>query len=324
MAEHYLITGATGYVGSMFIKELYNTDAEITAIVRDREKAVRMLGEGTDLLIGDITDKRFMDSITGSFDYILHFAAVTKSAEMVEHPVETLNGIVTGTGNILEIAGRSDVKSMVYISSMEVYGDLDCSDGHRAKEEEIGYIDPFNVRSCYPMGKRMAEHLCFLYHKQYGVPVKIARLAQTFGKGILPGENRIFAQFAQSVIEKKDLVLHTRGLSYGNYCGISDVLRALKLVLLRGKDGEAYNIVNEDNTMRICDMAEMVAHDIAEDQIKAVFDIDGENRGYASDTSLMMSGEKMRRLGFEAEISLKDMYVEMIEYLKDRRKSHVR
>ncbi len=316
--KKYLITGATGYVGSMFVKDLYASDAEITVIVRNPEKAVSMLGERPKLLVGDITDKAFMDGIGGEYDHIIHFAATTKSAEMVERPVETLEGIIAGTGNVLEIARRSNIKSMVYISSMEVYGNIDCSDGHRVKEDEPGNIDLFNVRSCYPLGKRMAEHLCFLYHKEYGVPVITARLAQTFGKGILLGENRVFAQFAGAVINKKDIVLHTEGLSMGNYCEISDCIRGLHILLEKGSFGEAYNIVNEESTMSIRGMAELVASDVAEREINVVTEIDDKNRGYAADTLLRLSGEKMRRLGFEPKVSLKDTYIMMIQDMKDR------
>ncbi len=310
--ERYLITGATGYVGSIFIKGLDSSDAEIAAIVRDSSKAERMFGKRVSYLVGDITDKAFMDGIEGEYDHCLHFAATTRSAEMVSKPVETLDGIVTGTKNVLETALRCGIKSVVYISSMEVYGNLDCSDGHRATEDELGYIDPFSVRSCYPLGKRMAEQLCFLYHKEYGLNVKIARLAQTFGKGLLPGENRIFAQFARAVIENKDIVLHTRGLSMGNYCEISDCIRALHILLEKGEDGEAYNIVNEESTMSIWEMAEMVARDIAGGKIRVVLDLDDRNRGYAADTLLRMSGEKIKKLGFEPKVSLKDTYIEMI------------
>ena len=64
-------------------------------------------------------------------------------------------------------------------------------------EEMQGYVDPLNVRSSYSMGKRMCECMCVSAYKEYGVPVKIARLAQTFGAGIAASDNRVFAQFAK-------------------------------------------------------------------------------------------------------------------------------
>ena len=315
--DRYLITGATGYVGSMFLKELTKEGGKITAIVRNREKAERMLDSKVDIIVGDILDTDFIQRIDRDFDYIVHFAAITKSSEMVSRPVEIIDGIVNGTRNILEIARRNRLKSMVYVSSMEIYGNIDCFDGHRVKEDELGDLDYFSERSCYPIGKRTAEHLCYLYSKEFGVPVKIARLSQTFGKGVLPGENRVFAQFAKAAVEGSDIVLHTKGLSMGNYCDISDVIAGLKILLDKGNNGEAYNIVNEDNTMGIREMAKLVAHDIVNDRIKVVYDIDKSNiKGYAADTGIRLSGEKMKKLGFEPTVSLKDMYLQMMEEMK--------
>ena len=81
---------------------------------------------------------------------------------------------------------QKQVESMVYLSSMEVYGDIDCNDGRYVSEKELGNIDIDSSRSCYPLGKRMAEHYCHIFHKEYHVPVKIARLSQAFGLASVP------------------------------------------------------------------------------------------------------------------------------------------
>ena len=91
---------------------------------------------------------------------------------------------------------------------MEVYGAFDNLD-HEVTEDDLGYIDPLKVRSNYPEAKRLCENMCIAYLQEYGIPVKIARLAQTFGAGILQNENRVFAQFARSVI-RRQLLLYTR------------------------------------------------------------------------------------------------------------------
>lgn len=196
----YLITGATGYIGSMLTNYILSrtdsqaSEAQVTALVRNQDKATSMFPpeqypqECLQFVCADLTDEAAMAQIDGKYDYIIHCAAVTKSAEMIAHPTEVIDGIVNGTRNIMELAHRCHAKSVVYLSSMEVYGDIDCSDGHRVSETELGFVDILNVRSCYPMSKRMAETICYSYFKEYGVPVKIARLAQTFGTGLLPGK----------------------------------------------------------------------------------------------------------------------------------------
>lgn len=166
---------------------------------------------------------------------------------MVTNPVEVTDSIVNGTKHILDFAGQCGAKSVVNLSSMEVYGQLDCTGGKRATEEQQGYIDVIRIRSCYPLAKRMAENLCCSYFKEYGIPVKTARLAQTFGQGANPEDTRIFAQFARAVRNGRELVLHTVGNSMGNYCDINDTVEAVLFLLQYGEKDQIYNVVNEAN-----------------------------------------------------------------------------
>ena len=314
----YLIAGAAGYIGRMLIHNLRGSDkdAHIFALVRDAGKAAAVLPLDVEILVGDVTDKAAMGAIRGEFDYLIHAAAVTQSREMISCPVETADGIVLGTRNVLELARRLTVKSMVYLSSMEVYGKIDCSDGHRVGEGELGDIEISNLRSCYPLGKRMAEYYCFAFAKEYGVPVKIARLAQTFGRGVSAGDNRVFAQFAQAAKDGKDIVLHTEGRSMGNYCAIDDVIDAILLLLEKGENGEAYNIVNEEITMTIREMAELVASEISGEKSRVIIEASEANvHGYAPDTGLRLSAEKMMLLGWRPTKNLKQMYMDMMASL---------
>lgn len=325
----YLITGASGYIGSMLIKQLLKreNDSQVVALNRDFEKLKARFSDGylwedkcrLACFQADLCDSCFIDQFCAEnkkIDYIIHCASVTRSIDMVNHPVEVTGSIINTTQNVLELARHYEIKSMVYLSSMEIYGNIDCSDGHCVTEEEaaVGRIEPLHVRSCYPLGKRMAENICFSYFKEYGVPVKIARLAQTFGRGILPSDNRIFAQIARSVKYGRDILLHTEGRSMGNYCAIDDVLNGILKILECGKDGEAYNVVNEENTMSIRQMAELVASQVAKGRIGVQYDIPSENRyGYAPDTGLRLSGKKLACLGWRPEKTLADMYQEMLD-----------
>lgn len=312
----YLITGATGYIGSMLAKHILKTDkrADIAALVRDRTKAENILPSGVRLIEAELTDRRQVESINLGCDYIIHCASVTESARMITQPVEVMESIVNTTQNILEFAVKRGIKSMVYLSSMEVYGRIDCSDEHRVSEEELGNIEILNARSCYSLGKRMAENICYSYYKEYGIPVKIARLAQTFGEGVPPSDNRVFVQFARAARQGTDIVLHTKGRSMGNYCGIHDAVRGILTILKKGADGEAYNVVNEENTMSVRDMAELVVERLAGRNIKIRYDIPEENiYGYAPETGLRLSGRKLAELGWEPAESLQKMYSDMME-----------
>ena len=328
MTRIYLITGATGYIGAQVIKTLIHSEAykqgmiKIIPHCRNKEKYEAMYCDvDKEYLYPTFSDIKDIKTIVeeviqvGKFsdiDYIIHCASNTTSSIMISNPVETIDGIVEGTNSVLELAKNQNIKGMVYLSSMEVYGDIKCTPDNRATEDMLGYIDILKRRSSYPLGKRMAEGYCAAYADEYGVPVKIVRLAQTFGKGILPNENRSFAQFVRAAAEGRDIVLKTEGKSIGNSVAIDDALDAIFFLLDNGENGQAYNVVNEKNTMSIKEMAELVAHVIGKDKVKVVIELeDNSKTGYAADTSLYMSGEKMRKLGWEAKKGIEDMFIDV-------------
>lgn len=318
--KRILVTGATGFVGSLlckcflFANRLLDLDIQIYGAVRSSVKAQKIYGRltetaGLELFEWDI---RYPCEQEMAVDYIFHCAGVTASKVMVDHPVKTLLTAVDGTHNVLELARNRKVKSFVYLSSMEVYGTFNSSDA-LVSERDSGYINPLEVRSNYPESKRLCENMCIAYFSEYGIPVKIARLAQVFGAGVLESENRVFAQFARCVIRGENIILHTEGLSEGNYCYSGDVLKALVLLMLRGKSGEAYNISNPETHTTIREMARMVCQDIAKGKIDVVYDIPPSNQfGYAADTKLKLDSGKMQQLGWKPEVGLREAYIRLI------------
>ena len=319
-----LITGATGLVGMFLAKSLIymntacNAGIRLVLPVRNKNKADDLYKD-TDLkdvtfIYGDITEEPKVD---GDVDYIIHCASNTTSKYMVSNPVETLHISYEGTRQMLKLAADKNVKSMVYVSSMEVYGSTKEED-NPITEDKLGFINVHNVRSSYSEGKRICELLCSSYASEYGVPVKMARLAQTFGAGVPSSDTRVFAQFARSVINGTDIVLHTKGESVGNYCYTADVVRGILCLLTKGEDGEAYNVVNENTSMMIREVASMVSEEIAEGKIKVIFDIPEQNAfGYAPDTKMRLSSKKINELGWKASYDLPDMYRRMISYWEE-------
>lgn len=318
-----LITGATGLLGSLAVKailranEKHNTQIRVVAMARSIEKVKAVFKEKAEdpylqFIYQDIIEPLVYE---GQVDYIIHTANSTMSKYFITNPVETMNSIYMGSRNVLEFAKTKKVQGVVYLSSMEVFGATD-PNKELISEKDLGYLDIANIRSCYSEGKRLVECMCKCYAEEYTVPVKIARLAQTFGAGISKEENRVFAQFARSVMNKTDIVLHTKGDSTGNYCYTADALKAIFLLLISGQNGEAYTVVNEKSTMTIAEMAQMVAAEIANGEIKVVFDIpDGNIFGYAPKTSMRLSSQKLRELGWVPTIDLKNSYFRMMEAL---------
>ena len=312
-----LVTGATGLVGSMTVKALccinrnHGYNVKIAAFVRSCEKAKAVFGEllergDIELVIGDVTKPVEYD---GKVDYIIHTASVTASKTFVTQPVETLMTAIDGTKNMLEFAKRKSVKSMVYVSSMEAFGITDPS-LERVTEKDLGYIDVLSVRSSYSEGKRICECLCSAYANEYGVPVKIARLAQTFGAGVSVEDNRVFAQFTKSCMQGNDIVLHTEGKSMGNYCYTADAVKGLFTIMFKGADAEAYTVVNESTSMQIKEVAQLVSDKLTGSKTKIIFDIPESSLtyGYAPDVTMRLSAEKLRGLGWEPTVDLPEMF----------------
>lgn len=324
-----MVTGATGLIGSQLIMALLaisrinNLNIKTVAVVRNKAKAEKVFknvleDDDFEIMVHDIMDS--FDKENVNVDYIIHGASITSSKAFVDYPVETIMTAIKGTENILEFAKKSNVKGFVYLSSMEVYGVVD-ENLKKVTEKDYGYIDPVNVRSSYSEGKRMVECLCISYAKEFGVPVKVARLTQTFGPGVEYTDNRVFAQFARSIIEHKDIVLHTTGETIRNYCYTKDAIQAIFTILLKGELGEAYNVANVETTISIKEMAELIIKENPDSGSTLRFEIDEDAsaRGYNPKMVMRLCTDKLNALGWKAETSMETMFQRLITSMLDNK-----
>lgn len=315
----FLITGATGLIGSVMIKCLmalnqkYDLGIKILAAVRDLDKAQKMFADEYDTIkflqipLHEITT----DSVSETVDYIIHLASPTSSKFFVEHPVETLITSINGTQAVLAYAQAAQIEAMVLASSLEVYGSNETND--LITEDFQGYVNPVEVRSSYNMGKRAAECLCHAYAKEYGVPVKMARLTQTTGAGIAEDDNRVIVQFTRLAASGQDIVLHTKGDSARPYLYTTDAISAILYILLQGKYGEVYNVANEETYISARGMADYLRDTFAP-AISVRVEI-ADNWGYAPVTKLRLSTKRLKALGWEPRYGLKDILERLINYL---------
>jgi nucleoside-diphosphate-sugar epimerase len=311
--SHVLVTGATGMIGGMLVKVLakanlyHHLSMKIIGQGRNRKSLSELQQvHGIHVIDGDIRNASLLEDKFHQADYIYHCAAITASKDMIAQPVDVMNTTLSGIINILELAKLCHSRSMVYLSSMEVYGQ---TDKEEVTEDNLGYLDLTNPRSCYPVSKRAAEALCHAYTSQYHLPIKVARPAQTFGAGTKPTDTRVFAQFARSAIRHEDIILHTDGSSRGNYCYLADAIRALILLLLKGENGEVYNIASDTATIR--EMAELVAQEY---DVQTLIDIP-DNRtayGYAEPAHYRLNIDKLQALGWKPKYDLLESYRRMI------------
>lgn len=312
-----LITGATGLIGSNLIHCLLALDCNIKVVapIRDLKKAVRIFSqnelENIRLIECDIVSYNY-DALC-DIDFIIHCAAPTASKYFIEHPVETFDVIYSGTKVLLNYARKRQIKGFVYLSSLEVYGEI-YDDSKPVCEDSQGYLDIMAVRSSYPMAKRAAENLCCLYAAEYGVPVMVARLTQTTGAGIALDDNRVIAQFARLATYGNDIVLHTTGESARPYCYTTDAVSAILYILFKGQKGNVYNVANENTYISARDMAEFVRVNF-NPSIKVRVELKND-MGYAPVTKLNLSTEKLKGLGWLPRYGLYEMFDRLIKSLR--------
>lgn len=313
-----LVTGATGLVGSLIVKSILyanqtlNSQITVLASVRNLEKAKDVFADFSNDNLKFVTDSLLLPlHFEQEVDFIIHTASITASKEMIENPTGVLLTAFESTKNLLEYVKTHSSCKMVYISSMEYYGQVmdDCTN---VTEDKLGYIDLSKPRSCYPESKRVCEALCNAYVAQFNLDVCSARLAQTFGAGVPFSDNRVFAQFAKSALNKADIILHTTGQSEGNYCYTADTVYGIFVLLQKGEKGQSYNVAH--NHSSILNMAKMVADKIGNNQIKAEVHIPENlgSLGYAPDVKLKLNSDKLKALGWQPEKNLEQMFKHMI------------
>ncbi|MCM1438262.1 MAG: NAD(P)-dependent oxidoreductase [Roseburia sp.] len=322
-----LITGASGLIGKSLVKSLIlrrtQEPIEVIALVRNKEKAVQAFcdlpQEHLHYLLCDVCN--FKAENLG-VNYIIHCASKTSSKDFVSTPVEVILNSVCGTKNLLEFARVNPVNGFVYLSTMEIYGTPQTDD--KITENHPSNIDTMSVRSSYPESKRLCEAMCAAYFSEYNVPAKVVRLTQTFGEGIDYNDKRVFAEFARCLIEKRDIILKTKGETKRNYICTDDAVNAILTVLIKGASGEAYNVANEDTYCSIYEMANMMAANFGEGVVNVKIEetADVEKLGYAKTLKMNLSTDKLRALGWKAETDLITAFEKMISSLRQSGKKY--
>lgn len=314
-----LLSGATGLIGKYLVRFLTEyCHCTVFAVVRDREKAQALLedlGEQVQYICSDITE---LEAEARDIDYMIHGASITSSRSFSLEPVETIRTSVEGTRRMLEFARKNPVKGFVFLSTMEVYGTPSTDD--KIQELHGTDLNTMTVRNSYPESKRLCEAMCTAYFSQYGVPIRVLRLTQTFGPGVAYEDSRVFAEFARCAMEGRDIVLHTKGETKRNYLYLADACTAILTVLTKGVSGEAYNGAHEHTYCSIREMAELVAAQCSVQKIQVrVEQEEGatEKFGYAPVLRMNLDTSKLQKLGWEPRTGLTDMYKRMIQSLTE-------
>jgi UDP-glucuronate decarboxylase len=315
--ESILITGAGGMLPSYLVETIlhlndrqFRKKAKIFALVRDVEKAKNRFKNyaGRSDLVFVSHDIRDPLRISDPIDYLIHAASNASPKHYGNDPAGTLIPNSIGTYNCLEFARNQDLKSFLFFSSGEVYGDGENINGP-VHEKMFGKIDPMVLRSCYSESKRMGETMCVAYFSQYGIPAKIVRPFHTYGPSMRLDDGRVFADFVSDIVHNRDIVLYSDGSAKRTFCYISDATIAFFLVLLKGQPDEAYNVGGDEPfELSIAELANLLVGLFPEKKLKVIKKENSFGNGYIKSgiNRLIPDISKIRELGWTPRISVRD------------------
>lgn len=262
-----LITGASGLIGSYLVETIAYLDAKKKlskpCLVLGLQKSVVIKSDRLGYLLGR-KDVQFISHDAAlpflpvcSIDYFIHCAGRSAPAFFLDDPLGTIDVNVNGIRWILEYARKNKVKSILYMSSGEIYGNP-TSENIPTPETYHGNVSTSDIRACYTSSKRLAETLCFTYYKKFNVPVKIARPFIVYGPGLELSDRRAMADFIRSGLQGRPIKMLSEGLDKRSYCYIQDATVAFFNLLLSTKNGKVFNVASDLEEVSIRDLAELV------------------------------------------------------------------
>ena len=216
------IISVDNYITSKKIKEVDDKEKNLVYITHDIKKQLK---------------------IRGKIDYIIHAAGIASPVYYKKYPLETLDVAVQGTRNLLDLAVKKKVKSFIFFSSSEIYGDPPTSE-IPTKETFNGNVSCIGPRSCYDESKRLGETLCKTYFELYKVPIKIVRPFNIYGPKMNKNDFRVIPTMIKKALLGEHLTIHANGKQTRSFCYISDAIVGFFNILLSSRNGEVYNIGN--------------------------------------------------------------------------------
>lgn len=317
-----LITGGAGFIGSHLAEYLLAHGAEVTAVddlSTGRFENIRHLVERPEFqfVCETVTNENVMSRLIGDCDMIYHLAAAVGVDLIMKSPVQTIETNVLGTEAVLRLA-RRDRKKVLIASTSEIYGK---SDTHPYREEDDRVLGPTTrSRWAYAESKALDEFLALAYHREYRVPVVIARLFNTVGRRQTGAYGMVIPRLVEQAVEGRPLTVYGDGRQSRCFCNVRDVVQALmSLALCSRAEGEIFNVGSEQE-ISILDLARRIIR-LAESESE--IELVPYERAYDSDFEDMRrripSTGKIRRLiGWEPRIPLDRTLQEVIAEFRVR------
>lgn len=248
-----LVTGGAGFVGSHLCDRLVSLGHEVTCLdnlfTGSRENIKQLLEHPQFTFIqGDV-----QQPLEGTFDRIYNLACPASPPHYQDDPVETVRTNVLGMINVLDLA-RATKARVLQASTSEIYGDPLV---HPQKESYWGNVDPTSRRACYDEGKRCAETLCFDYHREYGVDIRIIRIFNTYGPRMAKDDGRVVSNFILQALRGEPITIYGDGSYTRSFQYVDDLIEGM--IRMMEKDGFTGPVnIGNPGEFTIRQLAEMV------------------------------------------------------------------
>lgn len=220
--KRILVAGGAGFLGSHLCERLLNQGHEVLCVdnflTGSRENILHLLDHRDfEFLRHDICFPLHIE-----VDEIYNFACPASPLHYQADPIQTIKTSFLGALNLLGLAKRLKCK-IFQASTSEVYGDPHL---HPQREDYWGNVNPIGLRSCYDEGKRCAETLFFDYHRKHDVPIRVARIFNTYGPRMHPKDGRVVSNFIVQALTNQPLTIYGDGAQTRSFCYVDDLIEA--------------------------------------------------------------------------------------------------
>ena len=237
-----LVTGGTGFIGSNLCEELIDAGHDVVCLDNNFTGSIKNVKHlfhtsRFTFLHHDVIDPIVID---GHFDQIYNLACPASPPAYQADPIKTIQTCTIGTMRVLDFAQEKKARVLL-TSTSEVYGDPDISP---QPESYRGNVNTLGPRACYDEGKRIAETLFMEYHRCRGVDVRIARIFNTYGPRMSPGDGRVITNFITQTLAGKNITVYGDGKQTRSFCFIDDTVRGLMALMEQTETLGPVNIGN--------------------------------------------------------------------------------
>lgn len=247
-----LVTGGAGFIGSHLCRRLVNEGHEVICVDNFFTGQKSNVYDLLDYKNFELVRHDIVQPLYAEVEQIYNLACPAAPIHYQFNPIKTIKCSTVGMINILGLAKRTKAR-VLQASTSEVYGDaLECPQ----TEGYWGNVNPIGVRSCYDEGKRVAETLMMDYHRQHEVPIRIARIHNTYGPNMARLDGRVVSGFILQALQNEPITVFGKGDQTRCFCYVSDMVEGL-MRLMNSDESMPVNLGSEKE-MTILELAQKV------------------------------------------------------------------